>query len=158
MFFKVYRCISLIAATRAEEGLFFNLWQNSRIFKNSQGRSLKARVLIFWFLALYIRILAPVKTEFEKSLKWWVELSPGILNPPPMADRVKDFNNRYFQTKQFWNLYFIDSWSSCLRFFMVFSTAMPIKIIKQPFILFIDTFLAEIFLNLWKIISVQIKD
>ena len=37
-------------------------------YKNSQGRSLKARGLIFWFLALYISILAPVKTECEKSL------------------------------------------------------------------------------------------
>ena len=35
----------------------------------SQGRSLKARGLIFWFLALYIRILAPVKTEFGKIIK-----------------------------------------------------------------------------------------
>ena len=30
--------------------------------KNSQRMSLKARGLIFWFLALHIRILAPVKT------------------------------------------------------------------------------------------------
>ena len=37
--------------------------------KNSQGRSLKARGLIFWFLALYIHILALVKTEFEKIIK-----------------------------------------------------------------------------------------
>ena len=52
---------------------------------NYQRRSLKARGLIFWFLVIYICILAPVKTEFEKSLKWWTELSPGTLNPtPPM--------------------------------------------------------------------------
>ena len=31
--------------------------------KNSQGRSLKARGLIFWILALNIRIKAPVKIE-----------------------------------------------------------------------------------------------
>ena len=37
--------------------------------KNSQGRSLKARGLIFWFLAFHILILAPVKTEFEKNHK-----------------------------------------------------------------------------------------
>ena len=37
--------------------------------KNSQGMSLKARGLKFWFLALYIHILAPVKTECAKSIK-----------------------------------------------------------------------------------------
>ena len=31
--------------------------------------SLKAKGLIFWFLALHIRILAPEKTEFEKINK-----------------------------------------------------------------------------------------
>ena len=49
---------------------FSTIFENIPEFsKNSQGMSLKARGLIFWFLALYIRILAPVKTEFEKSLK-----------------------------------------------------------------------------------------
>ena len=56
----------------------------SEFLKNSQKMSLKARGLIFWFLALYIRFLAPVKTEFEKkTLIWWVELSLGTLNRPP---------------------------------------------------------------------------
>ena len=41
--------------------------------------SLKASGLIFWILGLHIRILAPVKTEFEKSLKWLVKLSPRRL-------------------------------------------------------------------------------
>ena len=53
---------------------FSTIFENIPEFsKNSQGMSLKAGGLIFWFLALYIRILAPVKTEFEKSLKQWVE-------------------------------------------------------------------------------------
>ena len=34
------------------------------------GTSLKARSLIFWILALYICIKAPVKTEFAKSIIW----------------------------------------------------------------------------------------
>ena len=49
---------------------FSTIFENIPEFsKNYQGMNLKARGLIFWFLALYIRILAPVKTEFEKSLK-----------------------------------------------------------------------------------------
>ena len=38
--------------------------------KNSQGLSLKPRGLLFWILALYIHIEAPVKTEFAKSIIW----------------------------------------------------------------------------------------
>ena len=37
--------------------------------KNSHGMKLKARGIIFWFLALYIHILAFVKTEFKKIIK-----------------------------------------------------------------------------------------
>ena len=49
---------------------FSTIFENIPGFsKNSRGMSLNARGLFFWFLALYIRILAPVKTEFEKSLK-----------------------------------------------------------------------------------------
>ena len=36
--------------------------------------SLKARGLIFWILALYIRIEAPVKTEFAKSIIWSISI------------------------------------------------------------------------------------
>ena len=39
--------------------------QNSRILKKFSGDEFKARGLIFWILALYICILAPVKTKFE---------------------------------------------------------------------------------------------
>ena len=49
---------------------FSTIFENIPEFsKNSQGMSLKARGLIFWFLALYIHILAPVKTEFGKIIK-----------------------------------------------------------------------------------------
>ena len=37
--------------------------------KNSLGKSLKARDLISQILTIYIHILTPVKTEFEKSLR-----------------------------------------------------------------------------------------
>ena len=43
--------------------------RNHEFSKNSPGPSLKARALIFWILALSIRILAPVKTEFAISIK-----------------------------------------------------------------------------------------
>ena len=49
--------------------------------KNSQGRSLKARGLIFWILALDIRIEAPVKTEFAKSIKM-VDFRGMIITAP----------------------------------------------------------------------------
>ena len=35
---------------------------------NSHGKSLKARVLIFWILPIYLHILIPVKTEFAKHI------------------------------------------------------------------------------------------
>ena len=45
---------------------FLTMFQKISEFSNkSQVRSLKVRGLIFWILALYICILAPVKTEFE---------------------------------------------------------------------------------------------
>ena len=51
--------------------IFSNFRQNSQIFKNSQGTSLKVRDLIFWILALYMRmsIWAPVKTKFANSIQ-----------------------------------------------------------------------------------------
>ena len=45
---------------------FSTIFENIPEFsKKSQGMSLKARGRIFCILALYIRIVAPVKTEFE---------------------------------------------------------------------------------------------
>ena len=66
---------------------FSTIFENIPEFsKNSQGMSLKARGLIFWFLALYIHILAPVKTEFAKSIIW--SISRGGHNvPPPRLSR-----------------------------------------------------------------------
>ena len=49
---------------------FSTIFENIPEFsRNSQGMSLKARGLIFWFLALYIRTLAPVKQNLKKTLK-----------------------------------------------------------------------------------------
>ena len=51
--------------------------------KNSQGTSLKARGLKFLILPLYMHILAPVKTEFAKSIEmvdfregWFFDFPP----------------------------------------------------------------------------------
>ena len=56
--------------------------------KNSLGTGFKARGLIFWVLALYIRILASVKTEFEKIIKM-VNLS-GARRPWQIGLRLAD--------------------------------------------------------------------
>ena len=59
-----------------------DFWQISQIFKKSQGTSLKARDIIFWILALYIHIQAPVKTEFAKSIKMVDFKGGGMITPP----------------------------------------------------------------------------
>ena len=50
--------------------------------KKSQGKSLKAKGLIFWILAIFIQILTNVKTEFGKRIKMVVFMGDEDYAPP----------------------------------------------------------------------------